>query len=97
LNEADDELVNVNLVDAQRTAHLKKVKARAKLPVYSGLDDAGDDHDTAEGAAAAAAAFRAVEIAVLLLLLLLLLFDRLVGVPPFTCTPFSLSITLRPL
>jgi hypothetical protein len=39
LNEADDELVNVNLVDAQRTKHLKKVKDRAKLPVYSGIDN----------------------------------------------------------
>lgn len=65
LNEADDELINVNLADAQRTAHLKKVKARAKLPAYSGVHDefGGYDQDTAEGAAAAAAAFRAVRAA----------------------------------
>jgi len=49
LNEADDELVNVNLVDDARTKHLIKVKRRAKQAVYTGVDDDEFDIDPDTG------------------------------------------------
>ena len=49
LNEGADELVNVNMVDVERFDHLKKVKDRARMPMYNGLDDGEFEIDPSTG------------------------------------------------